>query len=218
MSQYTDLITSEHRGALKFSAMVDAVTSAIAGASSTAADMSGAFDLDVAEGAQLDVLGQWAGISRYASVLISGVYFSFDTAGLGFDQGMIKGPYDPSEGLAAMDDGTYRTMIKAKIGANHWDGTLPRYQSIMAQVFAGTGTTCFAQDNQDMTMTVYFTGSEPPALLSGLIKSGAVPLKPSGVRITGYFKPSVTGGRLFGFDVSNSLIGGFDQGAFAIPL
>jgi len=218
MSQYTDLITSEHQGAAKFTATVDVVTSAFAGASDCALSLSSAFDLDEAIGAQLDVLGQWVGISRYASVLISGVYFSFDTVGLGFDQGMIKGPYDPSEGLARMDDGTYRTMIKAKIGANHWDGTLPSYQSIMAQVFAGTGTTCFAQDNQDMSMTVFFTGAEPSALLAGLIKTGTVPLKPSGVRITGYYKPSVTGGRLFGFDVSNSLIGGFDEGAFSIPL
>ncbi|MDE2403039.1 MAG: DUF2612 domain-containing protein [Burkholderiales bacterium] len=218
MSQYTDLITSEHRLAAKFVAMVDAVTSAFSSAADTASAMSGAFDLDGAVGAQLDVLGQWVGISRYASVTITGVYFSFDTPGLGFDQGMIKGPYDPSEGLSKMDDGTYRAMIRAKIGANHWDGTLPSYQSIMAQVFAGTGTTCFAQDNQDMSMTVYFTGSDPGALLSGLIKSGAIPIKCAGVRITGYYKPSVTGGRLFGFDVSNTLIGGFDQGALAISL
>lgn len=218
MSQYTDLITSEHRGAPKFVAMVDAVTSAFAGVAVVADSLSDAFDLDVAEGVQLDVIGQWVGISRYAAVTITGVYFSFDTPGLGFDQGIIKGPFDPSEGLSRMDDGTYRLMIRAKIGANRWDGTMPSYQTIMAQVFAGTGTTCFAQDNQDMSMTVYFVGAEPSALLAGLIRSGAIPLKPSGVRITGYFKASAPQTPVFGFDVSNDLIGGFDEGSFAVPL
>jgi hypothetical protein len=218
MSQYTDLITSQHADKPKFVALVDAVSSAFDGQAQAAYSLSSAFDLDVAVGVQLDVLGQWTGISRYARVTITGVYFSFDTPGLGFDQGVIKGPFDPSEGLSRMDDETYRLMMRAKIGANHWDGTLPAYQSVMAQVFAGTGTQCFAVDNQDMTMSVYFAGAQPSALLSGLIKSGAIPLKPAGVRIAGYFVSSVIGAPLFGFDISSPLIAGFDAGAFATPL
>lgn len=218
MSQYTDLITQQHADKPKFVALVDAVSGDLAAPASVAQSMSLAFDLDVAIGAQLDVLGQWVGISRYAKVAITGVYFSFDTPGLGFDQGVIKGPFDPSEGLSTLDDQTYRTMIRAKIGANHWDGTLPAYQQIMAQIFAGTGTLAFAVDNQDMSMSVYFAGTQPSALLAGLIKSGAFPLKPAGVRIAGYFVSSVIGAPLFGFDISSPLIGGFDVGAFATPL
>lgn len=218
MSQYTDLITSEHADKPKFVSLVDGVTGGIAAQAQTADLMSQAFDLDVAIGAQLDVLGQWVGISRYASVTITGVYFSFDTEGLGFDQGLIKGPFDPSEGLATMDDETYRLMIRAKIGANHWDGTLPTFQSIMAQVFAGSGTQAFAMDGQDMTMSVYFAGAPPSVLLAGLIKSGALPLKPAGVRIAGYYISSVIGAPIFGFDIDSPLIGGFDVGAFATPL
>lgn len=218
MSQYTDLITSQHADKPKFVALVGAVTSGIDAQAQAAGAISQAFDLDVAVGAQLDVLGQWAGISRYARVAITGVYFSFDTPGLGFDQGVIKGPFDPTEGLARMDDETYRLLIRAKVGANHWDGTLPAYQQIMAQVFAGTGTVAFATDNQDMTMSVYFAGAQPSALLSGLIKSGALPLKPAGVRIAGYFVSSAIGAPLFGFDISSPLIAGFDVGAFATPL
>lgn len=218
MSQYTDLITSEHADKPKFVALVDAATSGFADQALAAGTISQAFDLDVAIGAQLDVVGQWVGISRYASVTITGVYFSFDTEGLGFDQGLIKGPFDPSEGLATMDDETYRLMIRAKIGANHWDGTLPGMQQILAQVFTGTGTQAFATDGQDMTMSVYFAGAAPSALLSGLLKSGALPLKPAGVRIAGYFVSSVFGAPLFGFDIDSPLIGGFDVGAFATPL
>jgi hypothetical protein len=218
MTIYTDLITSEHANRPKYAAMVEAATAGLLGASDAAASLSDAFDLDGALGAQLDVLGQWAGLSRYARVTITGVYFAFDAAGLGWDQGVWRGPFDPSEGLARMDDETYRLMIRAKIGANHWDGTLPAYQAIMAQVFAGTGTTVFATDNQDMSMSVHFAGAQPSALLTGLIKGGSFPLKPAGVRIAGYFISSVISAPFFGFDISSPAIAGWDHGAWGVSL
>lgn len=218
MSEYTDLITSQHADKPKFRALVDVGTQPFSGVIDSARAMSQAFDLDVAVGAQLDVLGQWVGLSRYASVTITGVYFAWDTAALGWDQGAWKGPFDPSEGLAAMDDETYRLMIRAKIGSNHWDGTLPAYQSIMSQVFAGSGTAAFAVDNQDMSMSVYFSGAQPSALLTGLIKGGAFPLKPAGVRIAGYFISSVIGSPFFGFDIASPHIRGWDQGAWGVSL
>lgn len=218
MSEYTDLITSQHADKPKFRALVDVGTQPFSGVIDSARAMSQAFDLDVAVGAQLDVLGQWVGLSRYASVTITGVYFAWDTAALGWDQGTWKGPFDPSEGLAAMDDETYRLMIRAKIGANHWDGTLPAYQAVLTQVFAGSGTVVFATDHQDMSMSVHFAGTHPPALLAGLIRSGAFPLKPAGVRIAGYFVSSVIGAPFFGFDISSPFISGWDTGAWGVNL
>lgn len=218
MSEYTDLITSQHADKPKFRALVETGTRPFAAVTEAARALSQAFDLDAAVGAQLDVVGQWVGLSRYARVTITGVYFSWDTAALGWDQGAWQGPFDPSEGLAAMDDETYRLMIRAKIGANHWDGTLPSYQSIMAQVFAGSGTVAFAVDNQDMSMSVCFAGAQPSALLTGLIKGGAFPLKPAGVRIAGYFISSVIGAPFFGFDIASPYIRGWDQGAWGVDL
>lgn len=216
-ADYTKLITSEHAGQPKFTAMVAAVSATFGGAFDMLESLPAAFDLDVALGAQLDAVGLWVGLSRYVNTPLN-VYFSLDTTGLGFDQGSWKGPYDPTQGLVALDDATYRTMIRAKIGANHWDGTLPSFVSIWQQVFAGTGATLFAVDNQDMTMDVYLVGTTPPAVMLGLLKNGYMPIKPAGVHINGYTKASVDNTPLFGFDVQNQYVAGFDTGSWGVSI
>jgi len=218
MSEYTDLITSQHADKPKFRALVEASTQPLFEAGEAAYSMSQAFDLDVAVGAQLDVLGQWVGLSRFVPVTITGVYFAFDTAGLGWEQGVWRGPFDPVEGLSRLDDETYRLMIRAKIGANHWDGTLTGWQQIMDQVFGNTDTVVFAVDHQDMSMSVHFAGEAPSTLFAGLIRSGALPLKPAGVRIAGYFVSSQFGSPFFGFDITSPYIAGWDQGAWGVSL
>lgn len=52
-----------------------------------------------------------------------GVYFALDDAdGVGFDKGVWKGQFDPSDGMVTLDDETYRAVIKTKILANKFDG------------------------------------------------------------------------------------------------
>ncbi|MCV5604282.1 DUF2612 domain-containing protein, partial [Escherichia coli] len=70
-----------------------------------------AFDIDSAVGVQLDILGLWIGRSRVVSQPISGVYFSWDTDGLGYDQGVWQGPYDPDSGYMYLSDETYRVIL-----------------------------------------------------------------------------------------------------------
>lgn len=216
-SQYSALITSEHKGKPKFTAMVEAVAGCFADSNNVFRAIPPSFDLDTAVGDQLDVIGLWVGVSRLVTIPFA-VYFSFDTVGLGFDEGSIKGPFDSSEGVTSLDDSTYRTLIGAKIGANNWDGTLPSWQSVMNQVFFGTGSYVFAVDNQDMSMDVYVAGSRPSAILVSLLKNGHLPLKPSGVRINGYTAASVVDSPMFGFDIQNQYIAGFETGAFGVSL
>ena len=167
-SVYTGLITSEHREKPKFDALVALVAGSFADVNNAAASLNEAFDLDRAVGVQLDAVGLWIGLSRKVLVPISGVYFSFDTDGLGWEQGNWKGPYDPDAGITSLDDETYRTMLRAKIAANHWDGTLGNYREIMQQAFGGFGVTVVPVDNQDMTMDVYFFGGVMPAVVISL--------------------------------------------------
>ena len=68
------------------------------------------------------------------------------------------------------------------------------------------------------TLFTYLHLAADPVQAEGLIKSGALPLKPAGVRIAGYFVSSAIGAPLFGFDISSPLIAGFDVGAFSTPL
>jgi hypothetical protein len=214
-SDYTGLITSEHSSKPKFSAMVAAVAQCFVDQQNLVNSISTSFDLDQAIGAQLDIIGLWVGISRQVKTPLN-VYFSLDTTGLGFDQGNWQGPFDPSTGLTSLDDGTYRTLLRAKIAANSWDGTVPGAAAAYANLFAGSGSQIFIQDNQDMTMTVGVSGQIPSALLRSLLSGGYLPLRPEGVLVNFYFVSSVNNTPMFGFDVSNQYIQGFDSGSWAV--
>ena len=214
VSDYTSLVTSEHADKPKFMAMVAAVSQCFVDQQNELEAFVNDFDLDEAIGAQLDILGKWVGISRNIETPISGVYFSLDTSGVGFDQGVWQGPFDPSSGIVSMDDETYRLVIRAKIAANHWDGTIGAAASILSSVF-GSNTFVFIEDNQDMTMTVGLSGNLPSALFIALFGGGYIPLKPEGV-LANYIVTSSSGSPIFGFDVENSYISGFDVGAWSV--
>lgn len=214
LSTYQDLITSEHADKPDFMAMVAMAVQPLVDSQVTVGSMLGMFDVDFALGEQLDYIGQWVGVSRYLQTPLTGVYFSFDTPGLGFDEGTWFGPFDPATGLVTLADEAYRTLIRARIANNQWDGTIPGAYAFMSQVFPGN--TFFIQDNQDMTMWVGLVGSVPlDAVTYALLTNGYLNIKPVGVRILGYLQPSVLGSPLFGFDVTNNTIAGFDNGSWA---
>lgn len=217
LSDYTRLITSQHRQRPKFMSTVVALVQPMVDVMNVLASMPGKFDLDAAVDAQLDDVGRWVGISRDVAVPLTGVYFSFDTIGVGFDQGSWKGPFDPDTGLTRLDNETYRLVIRAKIGANHWDGTLESSRAILNTIFGG-GTFVFIQDNQDMSMTIGIAGVIPSAVFLALLANGIIPLKPEGVRVNYTIVTSTDGAPIFGLDVENDLIAGFDTGAWGTPL
>ncbi|MEL6237018.1 MAG: DUF2612 domain-containing protein [Pseudomonadota bacterium] len=214
-SDYTGLITSEHSSKPRYSAMVAAIAQCFVDQINVMQSIPTAFDLDQAIGVQLDAVGLWAGITRQVKTPLS-VYFSLDTANLGFDQGSWQGPFDPSAGLVSLDDATFRTLIRAKIAANRWDGTVPGAAAAYANLFAGSGSQIFIQDNGDMTMTVGISGVIPSAVTRALISGGYLHLKPEGVHVNYYFVASANNTPLFGLDVENSYISGFDVGSWAV--
>lgn len=217
VSTYTGLVTPQHADKPKFMAMVAAVAGCFVDQQNMLASLPNKFDLDSAAGVQLDAVGLWVGASRNVSVPITGAYFSWDTAGLGWDEGNWKGPFDPTTGITQLDDGTFRTLIKAKIGANHWDGTLPSAKTILDGVFNG-GSKAIIQDNGDMTITFGVAGTQPSVLLRSILSQGLLPLKPEAVHVDGYVMASEDGSPIFGLDVENDYIAGLDVGALAIDL
>lgn len=217
LTDYTALITSAHSDKPRFMATVSALVQPLVDQMNLLASMPGKFDLDVAVGDQLDTIGVWVGVSRKIRTPLTGIYFSFDIAGLGFDQGTWKGPFDPDTGLTVLDDDTYRLVIRAKIGANHWDGTLEQSAAILNSIF-DTDTHVFIEDHQDMSMTIGIAGKVPPATFLALLSGGYIPLKPEGVRVNYTIVTTVDGSPLFGFDMSNQLVAGFDVGAWSRPV
>jgi hypothetical protein len=215
ISNYTDLVASENKGKPSFISVVQSLVSPLVDSINLNVAMSGFFDLDSAVGAQLDVIGEWVGVDRRISIPLVGVYFAFDVTGLGFEQGSWLGPYDPTTGMSLLPDDSYRILIRARIGVNRWDGTVAGLLAILLAVFVGATTKVFAIDNQDMTMSVGIAGGLPSAVNLALIKGGYIVPKPSGVLVF-YTVTSVDGAPLFGFDVQNSYISGFDTGAWGV--
>ena len=217
LNDYTALITSEHRDMSRFMATIAAVVQPLVDQMNLLASMPGKFDLDAAVGAQLDDVGRWVGVSRRIRTPLTGIYFSFDIDGLGFDQGTWKGPFDPDTGLTVLDDDTYRLVIRAKIGANHWDGTLASSAAILNSIF-GADTHVFIEDHQDMSMTIGIAGKVPSAVFLALLAGGYIPLKPEGVRVAYTIVTTVDGAPMFGFDMNNQFVAGFDSGAWGKPV
>lgn len=213
--KYLDLIPNWNRNKPKFSTMIRAFGECFAAQQQTIASLPAAFDLDEAEGAQLDVDGEWIGRSRYVALPLENIWFSFDIEGLGWDQGNWKGPYDLDAGMSRLDDDHYRILLRAKIAANQWDGTLPSAKDALELVF-GNGTLVFIQDNFDMSMTFGVAGKIPSAVSLALLAGGYIPLKPEGVKVN-YSVISVDNTPLFGFGVENEFIAGWGNGSWGVP-
>lgn len=212
---YLALVTSWHSGKPKFAATLRAFLDEMAAVQDLLVQIREAFDLDTAIGVQLDAVGEWVGLSRYLPAPLTGVYFSLDTAGLGFDEGVWRGPFDPVEGLVRLDDTTYRLFLRFKIAANRWDGTMEGAADVLADVFAGSaapGALVFIEDHQDMTATIGVSGGIIPQIYRELLIGGYLPLKPCGVRVN--YVLGTVDAPLFGFDMSTAVVAGFDTGGW----
>lgn len=222
MSKYTDLITNYHRGKPLFVDHVDLSTRPLTDTSTALQNLLTAFDIDSAVGVQLDVLGEWVGRTRIVSQPISGVYFSLDTDGLGWDQGVWQGPYDPDAGFTNLSDEAYRIVLKAKIAINSWDGQNDSLPAILETALEGSGLRMQIVDNQDMTISVWVFPVTDISLVSreliAAIKQGYLTVKAAGVWAGDIQTPSIetpsVGNRFFGFDMDNEFIAGFDDGAW----
>lgn len=222
MSKYTDKITNYHAGKHKFFAHVDLTTRPLTDVSTSLNSLITAFDIDHAVGVQLDILGEWIGRSRIVGQPISGVYFSFDTDGLGWDQGIWQGPYDPDSGYTSLSDDTYRIVLKAKIAINNWNGQNDTLPPILDAALEGSGLKMQIVDNQDMTISIWVFPevdiSQVSLELIAAIRQGYLTVKAAGVWGGSIELPAVEtpseGNRFFGFDIENEYIAGFDGGSW----
>jgi hypothetical protein len=117
-------------------------------------------DLDVAVGAQLDLLGQIQHVSRTV-------------------------PFQPSNSVSpVLDDATYRLLIKATIGKNQWDGTVDSLYIIWNSLFPSGQIVI--EDQQNMTANILLTGSFT-SIIQDLITHGMIVPRPEGVLYNYFF-------------------------------
>lgn len=215
---YLNRVPAQHREKPKFRATLEASLSPFVQLGNLMESVPSLYDVDSAIGSQLDVVGEWVGITRVINSAIEGVYFSLDdTADVGFDSGVWRGPYDPISGIVSLDDDTYRTLIRLKILANMWDGTVEKAYSSWKSVFNGEQGIVI-EDHQDMSITIGITGLDMTPAQKGLFSKQISPFKPAGVRISTYFVPSEENAPFFALDTEGPDLAGFDVGAWAQPI
>lgn len=208
---YLNLITSEHQDKPNYMKTVALDVAVQVRVQNLLDSMIGLFDIDNATGAQLDVIGKWAGISRNISIPIAGVFFSWDAAPtLGWDYGSWQDTVGQAN-ITSLPDDAYRNMIRAKIAANKWDGTTDGAYAIWDEIFPQF--TILIQDNQNMSYAMALVGGIVDSLTLALLVGGYLPLRPEGVLINQYYV-SVDSGPVFSWDLNSDLLKGWDQGSW----
>jgi Protein of unknown function (DUF2612) len=212
---FLDLVTSEHASRPNFLAFISIFLQGQADAALVANTLPSLFDLDFAVGVQLDATGQWIGRTRYLPEPVQ-VYFSWNVAGLGWGQGIWKGPDDPVSGLVRLNDTAYRTLLYAVSAANQWDGTIPGAYAALNILFQPLGYTFLIQDNGNMSMLFALMGPPLDALITALFVTGQLDLKPATVTLH-HVVQSIPGATpFFGWGLQNASIGGWGRGAWGI--
>lgn len=135
----------------------------------------------IALGPQLDILGTIVGVSRTV-------------------------PFQPSNSVSpVLDDDTYRTLIKAKVAFNQWNGQAGSLYPIWQTLFPGGNIAI--QDNQNMTATIFLTGAFT-SITQDLIINGLIIPRPETVQYNYVFGTLPA----FGFGAIPGYIAGFGVG------
>ena len=171
------------------------------------------YDVDTASGGQLDVDGAWVGRGRFVDSPLDGIYFEWNaTKEVGWNAGQWKGTYDPTSGLVALDDDTYRALIKLQIVANIWDGTGEKAYTAWDATFEDSKI--IIEDHQDMTVTIGIAGKMQSTAQQALFTQQISPFKAMGVRVKVYFISKVDA-PLFAWGLENDTLAGWGVGAWA---
>lgn len=197
VSDYTNLITSQHAGKPKYAALVAALAQCFVDLQNFLATLPREFDVDTGRYKQLDIIGEWVGLDRSLRATAPGVYVQA-----------------PPAGVVPLIDVDYRTLLRGKIGSNNWDGTIAGAYDKITYIFGDTGSRLFILDNQDMSITVAVAGTVPSDAFKAALTGGYMQVRPCGV-LANYVYPTEPGGPLFGFGVDNEFIGGFGHGVWS---
>lgn len=208
---YLDLITSEHRLKPDFTATITAVVSVLVQIQTLLNSMIELFDLDQTPvGDQLDIIGEWVGVSRLVNNPFSGIFFTWDdTASDGWDFGIWQ--EGSASAIVSLPNDIYLTLINATIAINRWDGTTEDIYRLWADVLPQYNI--LIDDNQNMSFIVAIQGTVPDSLTKALIIGGYLVPRPEGIRISDYVIPVDTN-PLFAWDSDSPGLAGWDTGSW----
>ena len=176
-------------------------------------------DIDLAEGVNLDVIGEIVGISRIIPASVQLAFFGFqdNAAALNFgeegSQGIGARFYDEGEPYLAtsvLNDPEFRLLIRAKIVKNHALGTNEDVIAGLAYLFGGGMAIQVAVEDIGGMAIKVAVGRPLTYLEKVLITNLDVLPRPAGVRISQRVTYSTTS--YFGFDGQNSALSFGEEG------
>ena len=151
------------------------------------------FDLDLATGDRLDIIGKIVGMPRIIPFVIAKIAFGFDDNpdARGFDSkfATVAGiapflsKFEPSRTPLILDDSDYRSFITAKIASNIASAFMVSDTRISIQDAINTAFQgqAYAVDKKDMTLILYVSPSFDTVRLEAILQLGLLP-KPQAVR------------------------------------
>ncbi|MFM0507645.1 DUF2612 domain-containing protein [Paraburkholderia sp. RL17-373-BIF-A] len=152
------------------------------------ADIDSFYDLiwnvDTAVGYGLDIWGKIVGLDngRILKIPSTEIDLGFDEAGTAsaapFGQGVFYSGTPATQNFSLSDD-AFRTLILVKALANICDGSIPSYNQLLLNLFAGRGR-CYVNDLGNMQMRYTFEFYMQPFEVAIVTQSGALP-RPTGV-------------------------------------
>lgn len=174
-------------------------------------------DIDLAEGVNLDVIGDIVGVSRIVKNVISVAFFGFaDTLGaLTYGEegstsigGRFRDEAEPYTGTSVLADPEYRMIILAKIVKNHSRGTVEDFTSALSFMFGGVPTV--VDDPGGMAVGVAI--GRPVTLTEIALLNQDILPRPAGVRVSwrGYYNAAEG---YLGFDGQPGAVGFKEEGA-----
>lgn len=192
---YLARITSEHNQKPDFMSAVQTLCAGVADTTAVIAGLPTAFALGTAQGAQLDVVGQWVGQSRVIPDVVTINFFGFSQA-LGGSPGGATNfltfgeATNPSVGArfynygetytvtTTLSDTEYTTVLRAVITRNQFDGTVADIEEALMFIF---GAACKVIDFGTLSVTISVPASSVTAVDLALISTLDILPRPAGV-------------------------------------
>lgn len=184
-NKYTDLIAGAHTERERYVSWVYALTEPLVAAKNRLAQMVLDFDVDYAEGAQLDALAVRIGLSRKIQEPIKDVFFAFDDVdGIGFDFGAWKEAKDDAYSITTLGDEVFRRLLKAKIALNQYSGKNEDSEATLALVanaFDLNSSLFGYLDNQDLSITISLARDKVPPIVWDVFNDGIFSVNQAGI-------------------------------------
>lgn len=212
-------VAAQYTESQKFLAYVRALLASSAELEAVLQKVAEQVDIDLAEGVNLDVIGEIVGISRIIPASVQLAFFGFqdNAAALNFgeegSQGIGARFYDEGEPYLAtsvLNDPEFRLLIRAKIVKNHALGTNEDVIAGLAYLFGGGMAIQVAVEDIGGMAIQVAVGRPLTYLEKVLITNLDVLPRPAGVRISQRVTYSTTS--YFGFDGQNSALSFGEEG------